>query len=281
MKKYLLLLAAAFVAFAACEKDPKNEEGEPEGPITEVTWQGETYKVITLSNGAIWMAENLRYVPEGKTVSDDPSNNAGIYYPYKVVDGAAVALKDAESIKEYGYLYDTPTAVGAMPNEENFKTFEGAQGICPEGWHVATREDWVNVLGYSLKNKEEEENVTVAEAEYYDDEYGAARGSTIIGSEFNFKVTGYVNRANPSTKGAYAVKPLATAETCTIESVIGKPTMSYYICSTGYQFTEKTGNIQFFGVMVSFVKNNPDGKISCAYNNFLNGGAVRCVKDAE
>ena len=52
---------------------------EPETPT--VSWGGVDYKTVTLKDGRTWMAENLRYVPEGKTPSSDPAEEAGIWYP--------------------------------------------------------------------------------------------------------------------------------------------------------------------------------------------------------
>ena len=42
-------------------------DGEVETPTVE--WGGVKYKIVTLKDGRTWMAENLRYVPEGKTIS--------------------------------------------------------------------------------------------------------------------------------------------------------------------------------------------------------------------
>lgn len=33
-----------------------------------------------MKDGRCWMAENLRYVPAGMTVSDDPAEDTGIWY---------------------------------------------------------------------------------------------------------------------------------------------------------------------------------------------------------
>ena len=89
------------------------------------------------------MTENLRYVPAGKTPSADPKEEAGIWYPQAVVetDGtyAAAVSTDADYIARVGYYYDFRTAVGVDAiTAENSTSFEGAQGICPSGWHIPT-----------------------------------------------------------------------------------------------------------------------------------------------
>ncbi len=284
MKK-ILFLAAALVAFAACEKDPENKG--PEGPVTEVTLGGETYKVVTLENGQVWMAENLRYVPEGKTVSDDPATNAtGIYYPYKVVDGQAVVLKDEASIKDLGYLYDVSTALGETLTAENFKSFEGARGICPEGWHVPTREDWLGILGYAGKTEGMESDETKENAVFYNADYKGAKVSELINADgFNFKLTGYVNKTNAAAKASYFTTVLAAGEKCSVETLYGKASMSWYLSSTGYKATlnddDSLKNLQFFGAMTTFTGTYPEGRLNCSYSNFGNGAALRCVMDPK
>ena len=92
MKKFILLTAAtlAALAFNACEKTGgSNEGGDTDPNFTEnegsFTYYGETYKTVTLENGSVWMAEPLRYIPEGYTVSSDPKDgNAHIWYPYVI-----------------------------------------------------------------------------------------------------------------------------------------------------------------------------------------------------
>lgn len=71
----------------------------------------------------------------------DPAADSHIWYPYELVtvDGTltAKALQDATSIKQYGYLYDIHAALsGKAVTPENCYDFEGAQGICPKGWHI-------------------------------------------------------------------------------------------------------------------------------------------------
>ena len=286
MKKFYFI-AAALLAVAACDKNG-NGNKEQDGPITEVTYAGETYKVITLADGSVWMAENLRYVPEGKKVSEDAAENAGIWYPYEVKDGAAVVLKDEASIKEYGYLYDIETALGVALNADNFKSFEGAKGICPEGWHIPTRADWFSILGYAQKTGDIESDETDKTAVFYDDK---AKGATVFNlmkeDTFNLKVVGYRNRINglEATVGKYVVTPLTGEANCADENFYGKPTMGYYLASTGHNSSlnadNSLKNLQFFAAMTMFSPTYTNGRVTCGYNNYCNGGPIRCVKDAK
>ena len=110
-------------------------------------YDGVSYNIKTMKDGRKWMTDPLRFVPKGKTPSTNPAEPVGIWYPYPT---AGVAATDEASIAARGFLYDAATAFGvAEVNSENYKTFEGTQGICPKGWYIPTREDFVALLGNS------------------------------------------------------------------------------------------------------------------------------------
>ena len=82
-----------------------------------LSYGGVTYRTTTVGE-MVWMAENLRYVP------DEALLTKGIWYP----DGN----EDAEYVREHGMLYSFTVALGGA------QVVSGApvRGICPEGWHV-------------------------------------------------------------------------------------------------------------------------------------------------
>ena len=82
-----------------------------------LSYGGVTYRTTTVGE-TVWMAENLRYVP------DEALLTKGIWYP----DGN----EDAEYVREHGMLYSFTAARGGA------QAVSGApvRGICPEGWHV-------------------------------------------------------------------------------------------------------------------------------------------------
>ena len=139
MKKifYFSMAVAATFAFTACEKTGNGNQEETDPNFTEnegsFTYYGETYKTVTLENGSVWMAEPLRYVPEGLTPSENPADaSAHIWYPYSISeDGTAVAATDEETIQANGYLYDLQAVFGSEITVDNCGSFEGVQGICP------------------------------------------------------------------------------------------------------------------------------------------------------
>ncbi len=82
-----------------------------------LSYGGVTYRTTTVGE-TVWMAENLRYVP------DEALLTKGIWYP----DGN----EEAEYVREHGMLYSFTVALGGA------QVVSGApvRGICPEGWHV-------------------------------------------------------------------------------------------------------------------------------------------------
>lgn len=161
-----MFLLGGAVAFAGCEKENGGDNKEPE-EITSVTdAAGNVYKVVKLADGNYWMAENLRYVPEGKTVSDDPAVESGIWYPLEITSEKDETIttdvvyvckvsKDVDYIKKVGYYYDLATAVGVDKlSKDNITTFEGTQGICPKGWHIPTESEFSALFALYKKDGE-------------------------------------------------------------------------------------------------------------------------------
>lgn len=284
MKRFYLF-AAALLVVAACEKENGKDKDKTTDPITEITYAGETYKVVTLADGSIWMAENLRYVPEGKTVSEDPAENAGIWYPYEVKDGKAVALKDEASIKKYGYLYDIETAFGATLNKENAGSFEGTRGICPEGWHVPTRADFLSIVGYSLRGDNDEGPVINENAPYYDAELGGAKVVVLDEAGFNHSFAGMISRTSYQLTGKY-MSTVVSEKNSIVKSYYGRNAMSNYIGSTFHKVVysdsdpELLSYYEYWGLTTSFIlKTAPEGKFYVSKLRSPSGMSLRCVKD--
>ena len=82
---------------------------------------GYTYKTIKMGS-QIWLAENLRYLPE--------IGNGYYVYDYKgeSVDGA----KETQNYKDFGVLYN----------------MSAAQNACPAGWHIPSDEEWKELERY-------------------------------------------------------------------------------------------------------------------------------------
>ena len=266
MKRSLFFLCAVAAIAVACEKN-NNQEGEVQDPNT-VVYEGVTYKTVTLSNGQTWMAEPLRYLPEGKT-----ADGKGIWNPYKVVDGAAVELTDAESIAKYGYLYDAATIFGTAIDVNNVTSFEGAQGICPDGWHIPTKAEWTDFCGYAqsatLSDGSKEEEILVETAPIYNADYKGGCVANAQAADWNPVLSGCV------ISDKYNVQIVSTGE-----QSVGALKMNYFAGSTGYTGSKGT-SVQFWALMSSFTTAYPEGRLHVSFNNAPNGVQVRCIKNAK
>ena len=294
MKKifYFSMAVAATFAFTACEKTGNGNQEETDPNFTEnegsFTYYGETYKTVTLENGSVWMAEPLRYVPEGLTPSENPADaSAHIWYPYSISeDGTAVAATDEETIQANGYLYDLQAVFGSEITADNCGSFEGVQGICPKGWHIPTRADYLALCGYSNKTDETGAAPETDEtAQFYDAGYNGGKVSSFNDAGWNFVLSDWMQRANFGAEGKYANTPVLSESNCSVETFYGKPALTYYMTSTLYKpVTDSEGelsNIQFFSLMTTFTKTYMEGRVHLAYASSVAGQQVRCVKDTE
>lgn len=244
---------------------------EKEMPIT-VEYGGVVYNAAKMADGRVWMTDPLRFVPAGKTVSSNPGDGNGIWYPYTT---AGVAETTEAAAKARGYLYDYATAFGVEEvNSENYKTFEGTQGICPDGWYIPTKEDFFGLIGNS--------NATFGaikeDSPYWDAEYKGGRIKAMDEDGWNWGFYGVVNRANPSATGKY-LATTTSATNCSVEEYVGRFSMSFLMSSTANpNITASTGNIQFAGLMSTFTSSYKEGRLTVAWSNYLSGYTVRCIR---
>ena len=116
MKKHLnILLILGIVVIGAvtnCSKDstPTGVVGEITGTFTD-SRDNNIYKWVTIGTQT-WLAENLAYKP-----------NNGEYWAYN---------NDESNVAIYGYLY----------------SWELAQTIAPDGWHLPTDAEWTKLINY-------------------------------------------------------------------------------------------------------------------------------------
>ena len=235
--------------------------------LTSVSWGGVDYPVKKMKDGNFWFTQNLRYVPEGKEVSNDLTKlDNGVWFP---IDAVTKQLTDnADTVAKKGYLYSAEAALGLAPgtvNNDNFTNFSGTRGICPEGWHIPSLDEIAYLVGrvsispYDLKGNPG----PVTTAPYWNADAGTAQTALANADGFNIHNTvGYINAAATATKG-------------TVLNI-----MAYILSSTGVASTkagqEGQFNNQFYGIMVAATKG---GSCEGACFNYRGGASVRCVKD--
>ena len=225
-------------------------------------YDGVKYKTVTLADGNTWMAENLRFIPRGKTVSSDPVEDAGIWYPAANADKVA----DPALAQTLGLLYDASTAFGAEITADNAGTFEGTQGICPEGWHIPTVAEFTGLVGHCSNSA-----LINTEAAYYDATIKGASLTALKEAGWEWQFASMRNKANTTGNGSYTVT--------SYNGIYG--VMSYLIGSSMYQTQTNTDgslkNVQYYYLMPTYNASNE--KASVAYGNFLAGASIRCVKN--
>lgn len=92
-----------------------SDGGSAEVGSGTMEYAGAVYRTLEVG-GALWMAENLRIVPEGSTLE------SGVWYP---AGGSGYA-------SEQGLLYDYATATCGSVDSSGVRI----RGLCPAGWHL-------------------------------------------------------------------------------------------------------------------------------------------------
>ncbi len=118
---------------------------------------GNVYETVIIGNQE-WMAENLRTtsyadgssIPHLAEDSDWANTTEGAYavFPHEDVSGID---SDEEMLAAYGAHY-------------NWYAVDDDRGLCPEGWHVPSDDDWTALTDYLIDNYEDYDNFSVANA---------------------------------------------------------------------------------------------------------------------
>jgi len=110
------------------------------GAANTVSWGGADYPVAELADGRTWMVANLRYVPAGGTVSSEPGDGTGVWYP---CDTELQAVSEESFVAAHGYVYDAAAAAGGSLAAGD----SAVRGICPDGWHLPARSEFEALAG--------------------------------------------------------------------------------------------------------------------------------------
>ena len=252
------------------EADEILTEGQGTLDIPTVEWGGVKYRIVTLKDGRTWMAENLRYVPAGKSVSSDPTDGNGIWNPCTLDKAAAPELAEKN-----GLLYSYPVLLGidGEGSSDAYNEYDGVQGIGPPGWHIPTLAEWLKLAGTGSGG------LSDPTSPYFDSATAGAPIPALNADGFNFLGCGYINAASATATPSYlAVKSAADA------TAFG---MGYFPSSTAYQITYNTAgdassgikNIQYYAGMLTY--NAKYNRLTVAYNGAYSAVPVRCIQDAE
>jgi len=236
---------------------------------TYFMYYGEKYNTVVLPDGNKWMAQNMRYVPNGKTVSATPGDGAGVWYPYTSDGTTTTAATSKEAVEAKGLFYSYATILKSEITADNFTSFEGAQGICPRGWHVPTRAEYFALCGNSTKCARLGETTEQSNPSAYFYVEKMKGGSVVAFNEggFNFPLCGTLSNDKYSNL-------IIDSSVCDVPDFNGNPRMTYIATSTANTAT------QFFALMSTFSKVYMQGRLNVAYSNLAKSGvALRCVKN--
>ena len=180
-----------YANFVVRDKTPVEPAGEPVvGSFTDVR-DGKTYKTVTLGNQT-WMAENLAYLPEVWGTWDfssyDPRYNVADYVGHNGMPDKDVTEAKAEAnYATYGVMYNIPAVL-----------LTGTDAIAPEGWHIATDEEWKTLeMALGMSQADADAEGETARGTFANDMKGidwvAGNGTNI--TEFNVLPGGWYDNA--------------------------------------------------------------------------------------
>jgi uncharacterized protein (TIGR02145 family) len=137
--------------------------------------QGNDYTVAEFGAAGWWMTQNLRTTDYTYDSNRDPvqlvkkSTAAGSTteprYTYPCVNGewSSISEADRDSIfrahEHYGLLYNWAAASGRIDNpntnEINNATQTEYRGVCPDGWHLPSDYEWVQLTNEIVANPDQ------------------------------------------------------------------------------------------------------------------------------
>ena len=153
LKNSLGLVLIVLLALSCSESDvspvDQVEETDCEESITDV--DGNEYKVVRIGSQC-WTAENLRVLnyPDGTPIEQgtpdlklNPDDNPKYYFEYDTFlrhEGDLYTLL-TETTKVY-------TWAAATNFENTIGPDDVVQGICPDGWHVPSKNEWDELIEF-------------------------------------------------------------------------------------------------------------------------------------
>lgn len=258
------------------------EEGDFKENLEDgyITYAGTRYSVAQMKDGKWWMTQNLAFLPEGYTPSTDlTAVSAGVFAPLRINadQSAAEFSTDPAVVTSNGYLYQAEVAlglkVGDLTTVAAAQALEGAQGICPKGWHVPTITDITGLVGKAVSPIE-----TNAEAPYYDGANGSIKLLNADG--FNMAAFGAVTiQDNTKTTGTFMGYMAAYKDHLSSSMFCGSSYAGVTYNTSGDE-TSGVKNLQFFGLMPMTNKASED-QYTCNGTkvSYRIAGPLRCVRN--
>ena len=110
------------------------------GTSTVMDYDGNEYNTLRIGSQC-WLKENLRSTHYANGTAIAAGTEASTTIPYRYAPG-----NNESNVASYGYLYNLPAVMnGASSSDANPS---GVQGICPNGWHVPSSTEWMQLDSY-------------------------------------------------------------------------------------------------------------------------------------
>ena len=219
-----------------------------------IEYQGYDYETVQIGQQC-WFAENLRNenyqngdaIPSELSASEWSSTNSGAVTLYG--EGinecawnspATDACDELWSLMEYGRLY-------------NWHAVGDARGLCPNGWHVPSDEEWM-ILEMSLGMTE----IAASNAGYRGDDQALQMKTTY----------GWSNGGNGSNTSGFSALPAGSRYIEGYFSGAGN--------GSGWWSSSLSGELGWYRV-INYLNDN----IYRSFENRRKGFSVRCVQDFE
>ena len=205
IEKIFFALLMTIAVFVSCSEDNDPFLNPETGAVTDC--QGNIYATVRIGN-QWWMAENLRctqYDTESERQPSPPATEvvlaastriSGLNYgPFYVdVRDSITPYSDnltSEQRSKLGFLYTWAAVVGlaTATNAQNQTTdfTSSRQGICPNGWHVPTDEEWTVLIDYLGGHEKAGKRMRTSTGWYKNGDYVAGTNS----SGFSILPAGY------------------------------------------------------------------------------------------
>lgn len=133
-KKYFALAFSLFLIsslFISCKKEKKSDDSQTGITITDI--DGNTYHTVKIGT-QIWMVENLK-TTRYRNGDPIPHVEDSIAWHNMTTPAYCSYNNNAANTATYGYLY-------------NWYTVNDSRNIAPEGWRVATYEDYITLRDF-------------------------------------------------------------------------------------------------------------------------------------
>ena len=136
-----ILLILLIPIFNSCEEDNDKNVN-----LTVTDYDGNTYKTVQIVD-QIWMAENLKTTHYSNGTIIQLVENESDWKDLKYSDKAMCYYDNSTANKEtYGALYTWAAAMSGSKSSETNPS--GVQGICPDGWHLPSDDEWKELEMY-------------------------------------------------------------------------------------------------------------------------------------